>query len=59
LKQVLISGGILFIGFSGNALQPFIHINFTAMLIMIGGGFLAWWEVAKIMGRWGRKSKAD
>jgi len=58
LKQVFISSGILFIGFSGNALQTFIHISFTAMLITIGSGFLAWWVVAKIMGGKAKKSKA-
>jgi curved DNA-binding protein CbpA len=59
VKQVLISVGILLIAFSSNALQPFIHISFTAMLTMIGGGFLTWWGVAKIMGRKRLRNKGE
>ncbi len=59
VKRILISSAILLIAFSGNALQPLIHINFTAMLVMIGGGFLAWWGVAKIMGRRHLRNKGN
>ncbi|MCP3954836.1 MAG: J domain-containing protein [Desulfobacterales bacterium] len=47
-KQILVCGGILLIAFSGNALQSFIHINFTAMVIMASGSFLAWWVATRV-----------
>jgi len=48
LKQGLIGVGILLIAFAGNAIQTFIHVSFTAMLITIGSGLLTWWIVAKV-----------
>lgn len=48
VKQILICSGILLAAFSGNALQTFIHIQFAMMLVMAGGGLLAWSVVAKL-----------
>ena len=48
VKQVLIGSGILLIALSGNAIQTVVHVSFTAMLGMLGGGLLTWWIVARI-----------
>jgi len=50
VKQVLIGSGILLLAFSGNAVQAAVRLTFTAELMILGIGLLAWWVSARVKG---------